>query len=250
MERLALASLELLAEQVRRNRSIVRARLMARLPNVDGGKLICLASADLRLLFDLYDNAVFQGTLGRQVGGRLGFSLSTRMTKSAGQLIFPRNLASLPPGEQWFEFRIGIDLFSSYQATDRPQVVNGIPAVDALEALQIVFEHELCHLIELVSFGKTSCHGRRFKAMARSIFGHTGTRHQLPTRRELAETQLGLKVGDQVWFSHHRTQVHGVIDRIHKRATVMVPDPGGDHRDGQGSRYRKWYVPLHLLKKR
>ena len=237
------------AEQVTGKRKAVREALIKASPNINGAVITKLAERDLQLLFALYD-AVFLGSFFKQnFKGELTFSLSTRMSRSAGKVLSPRNLAELPPDREKYELRLSVDFFFHFADLHRIKEVNGIATQDALEAMQLVFEHELCHLLELHLYKQTSCRRGRFKLIAGNLFGHTESYHRLPTMREIAGEKYGLSVGDSVCFSCGEQMLEGVISAINKRATVMVRDPKGDYRDHRGRRYAKWYVPLTWLKK-
>ena len=58
--------------------------------------------------------------------------------------------------------------------------------------------------------------------------------------------KFGIKVGDQVRFRLDGAQYAGIVNRITKRATVLVKDPQGV-RHSDGNRYATFYVPVELL---
>ena len=126
--------------------------------------------------------------------------------------------------------------------------VNGLIPADALEALLFIFEHELCHVIEFMQYGRTSCRGKRFLELAHALFGHTGTTHALPTAGEVAQRETGLAPGSRVSFVYQGQVLTGVVNYIGKKATVMVRDAQGSYMDRQGNRYTKYYVALQRLK--
>lgn len=201
---------------------------------------------NLELLFKLYDAIFFTNFFSKSLQNKIDFSLSTRMTRSAGKTIYMKK-----PGkgmlEEHYEIRIGQDFFNHYEKVERMKKVSGIETKDALEALQIVFEHELCHLIEFYYFKNSSCKKERFKQLAYQIFGHTGVYHELPTVHEIVKKEKGVGVGDMVTFFGEGKTMEGVIYKIQKRAVIMVKDKKGSFHDSQGVRYNKWYVPLELL---
>ncbi len=231
-------------------REEIRRELLQKSPHLSGGRITRIFQSDLKLLFELYDRIFFREYFRDHFPGRLLFSLSPRMTRNAGMTIYPRNLNSLPPQEECYDLRISVILIFSYEKLERDKVVNGIKTRDSLEALQLVFEHELCHLIELHCFRESSCRRQRFQSLAFNIFGHTESCHRLPLMPEIATAEYGLSAGDQVSFQAEGKTFEGIICRITRRATVMVPDAGGLYRDRAGKRYRKFYVPLTMLKKR
>ena len=83
---------------------------------------------------------------------------------------------------------------------DRPVIVCGLSCADRLDALQRIMEHEIIHLFELLSWGRSSCSARRFREMANRTFGHNGVTHDLVTPRERAAVQHGIRVGNLVEF--------------------------------------------------
>jgi predicted SprT family Zn-dependent metalloprotease len=250
VKQISLPSVKNSPQEAARKREEVRRALIAQSKNIDSGVINRMADSDLRLLFELYDAVFLERYFAMNFAGSITFSLSARMSKSAGKTIYPKNLKSLKPDQEKYELRMGIVLFFKYDQLSRDKKVNGLRTGDSLEAFQLVFEHELCHLIELHFYRESNCKRERFKTIARNLFGHTESYHQLPTSGEIAEEKYNLRVGDRVVFTCETGKVEGVIQRINKRATVMVPDKKGDYRDQQGQRYAKWYVPLPLLKKK
>ncbi len=233
-------------QQVQARRRRVRREFLDR--SVAGGAVSRLTAADVRLLFELYDEVFLDGYFQREFCGRLTFSLSTLMPSAAGKVLAPAGLPTLAPEQVHYDLRIAWEPFLGYHEVRRPKTVAGVRTRDALEALQVVVEHELCHLVELHCYGRTSCRGERFKALAHGLFGHTEGYHRLPTRQELAKERYGIAPGDAVTFVHNGVEFHGRVHRVNKRATVMVPDPGGQFQDTAGCRYQKWYVPLTALR--
>ncbi|MEW5784484.1 MAG: hypothetical protein AB1767_05310 [Bacillota bacterium] len=250
MQKSSILEYRLQPQQIARKREAVRRAFIAASKNITGGNITRMADSDLKILFELYDALFLEHFWQKNFKGSLTFSLSTRMSRSAGKVISPRNLADMRPGEERFEMRISVDLFFHYNELNRAKVVNGITTEDALEAFQLVFEHELCHLLELHVYKQSSCRHSRFKTIAVNLFGHTESYHLLPTMREIAGEKFGLQVGDTVCFTWEGRVLEGEISGITKRATVMVRDKKGEFRDPKGRRYTKWYVPLSRLHKK
>src|SRR5262249_45372976 len=138
-------------------------------------------------------------------------------------------------------------LFQTFQDVERTVRVNGLVCHDRLEALQRIFEHELLHLVEMLAWGASSCAADRFKGLAWNIFAPTQSTHDLVTQHERARTRFAVRVGDRVEFEHEGTRQVGVINRITRRATVLVESPSGQPYSN-GKRYLKFYVPLPMLK--
>ncbi len=226
----------------------VARELIKSSPNIKGPAITRLAASDLRLLFGLYDRIFLNRQFTKEYRGQTKFSLSTRLTRTAGKTLCPQNIARIKPEELIIEIRLGTEFFFKFHEINSERSVAGIAADSALEALQLVFEHELCHVIEFVNFNTSNCRQARFKTLAHNLFGHTTSTHQLPTQQKIAEQKYGFKIGDTVQFKFKDQCYEGILYRINKRATVMVKDKKGTHADKQGNRYAKYYVPLTCLK--
>lgn len=236
-------------QEIHQKRSRITEEFLKRSPNIHSGTIDRISTEDLRILFELYDELFLNKGLSHGFKGKFRFSLSKRMTKSAGLTLCPRNISSLKPEDVTIEIRIGVNFFFQYHDLERQKMVSGIQTTDALEALQLVLEHELCHAIEFIYFHQSSCKRARFKTLANNLFGHTSSYHQLPTNRELVSEKLDINVGDEIAFYFEEKELIGRIHAINKRATVMVKDAKGNYKDNRGNRYTKYYVPLSQLKK-
>lgn len=234
-------------QEIIRKRNIIRNKFMVKSKNVSSGDIQCMSNQDLKILFDLYDEEFFLNYFSKNFKGSLKFSLSTRMTSAAGKTIYSRKLKQLQETEENYEIRMGIKFFFQYYKVERDKIVSGINTLDSLEAFQIVFEHELCHLLELHIYKESSCKKLRFKTMVNRIFGHTEVSHQLPSQKEIVSQNYGLKIGQKVSFVNEGKKYNGFIYKINKKATVMVVDKKGTYRDGQGNTYSKWFVSFGKL---
>ncbi len=230
--------------------------LLRESPRLLRGNFSCIASADLARLFDLYDEHLFAGRvqqLLQAVASPLSFQLSARLTRSAGttKRFVPRGLAPAGAAASAARYEIAISttlLFQTFQDVERTIRVNGLVCHDRLEALQRIFEHEVLHLIEMLVWGRSSCSAANFKALAWNYFGHTETSHDLITQQERAHAKFDMRVGDRVGFEFEGKRYKGMLNRITKRATVLVESADGTiYTDGKS--YRKFYVPLALLEK-
>jgi len=211
----------------------------------------CLGTEDLARLFDLYDRAFFSGLLAQaakaKTGQPLGFRLSSTMTRAGGKTILYRR--RIPGGQVQAHYEIAVAsrmLFMTFRQVERPVAVCGLTCTNRLEALQRILEHEIIHLAELVTYGKSGCGGWRFKELAANIFGHAGTKHALVTPMEHAAAQHGIRVGSLVCFDFEGRRLVGRVNRAHSRATVLVEDAKGlPYSDGK--KYQKFYVPFGML---
>ncbi len=230
--------------------------VLGRSEHIRAGNFDEVGVADLSLLFDLYDAEFFGGLLGAMLkedgAGKVTLRLSDRMTKAAGKTILrkhrKRGVFRLV---ERAEYEIAVStllLFQTFHDVDRTVTVGGIVCRDRLEALQRIFEHELLHLAEFLAEGRSSCSAGQFQALSRAIFGHSAAVHDLVTPREIAAKHHEVRQGDLVAFEHDgRTRV-GRINRITKRATVLVED-GAGRLFSDGRRYMTFYVPLDRLRK-
>jgi hypothetical protein len=202
-----------------------------------------IGSQDLALLFDAYDTRFFDGECRRALDGRrLAFRLSTRMTKAGGKTTRFRT----DSGEISFEIAIACGLlFDGFNSQDRTVTVCGMECKTRLEALQRIFEHELVHLIEQLCWVHSDCAAPRFQTIAGLHFRHRAHTHHLITRDERA-AHAGIRLGAQVGFLFEGRRLLGRVNRITKRATVLVEDAEGQPFS-DGRRYKTYYVPVPLL---
>ena len=247
-----IASVRNPPEVIAARAAAIRAALLRDSPHIRQPNFERIAAEDLEHLFDLYDRQFFDGWLRQAVKARtpvpLTFRVSRTMTRAGGKTILHRRRR---PGGEWrTEYEIAIAsrmLFMTFGRIDRPVTVGGLPCADRLEALQRIVEHELVHLIELVVWGRSSCRAGRFKALAANLFGHAGTTHALVTPREEAAVRHGIAPGGRVEFEYEGRRLVGKVNRVHRRATVLVDAPNGrPYTDG--GRYAKFYVPLAMLR--
>ena len=94
----------------------------------------------------------------------------------------------------------------------------------------------------------SSCSADRFRNLVWNYFTHPETRHDLVTQQERAKTKFDIHVGDRVAFEFEGTKHIGIINRITRRATVLVESPNGVAY-GDGKKYLKFYIPLPMLTK-
>ena len=218
--------------------------LLVRSPHVREPNFTRIRQDDLAYLFAAYDDRFLNGLCGEIVGpDRLTFRLSGRMTRAGGKTTrFER-----PGGARRFEIAVATSiLFDGFGGDDPEVTVCGLPCANRLEALQRIFEHELVHLAEWLCWDASHCGRSRFQGIARRLFLHRAHTHQLITRSGRA-ARVGVGVGSRVTFAFRGRRLTGRVNRITKRATVLVEDAGGD-RWSDGRRYVRYYVPLGELR--
>ena len=99
---------------------------------------------------------------------------------------------------------------------------------------------------EQLCWQESDCAATRFQDIAARHFLHRDHTHSLVTRRERA-AEAGIRIGSRVSFIFEGHELTGRVNRITKRATVLVQDPEGS-QFSDGSRYKTYYVPLVHLK--
>ena len=217
---------------------------------IDGPNFTRVGVDDLRRMIRMYDERFFEGRLMPVVEAEgIEFEFSSRMTSVAGKMIthYPNGYE----GSRRFTLKLSSTLlFQTFEEGrgSRPVEVTGRRCRDRLEAMQRVTEHEMVHLVEMLVWNDGDCNQPRFQSIARRYFGHTDYRHDLMTQRERAARKFNIRVGDRVRFRNDdRTRI-GRVNRITRRATVLVPDRRGQ-RFSDGGTYLKFYVPLEKLEK-
>jgi len=193
-------------------------------------------------IYKLYDEKFFGNEIRTSLKESITFSFSSRMIRSAGKTLIYKK----PPK---YEIRMGTDFFINFDNTDATKSVGGVKVTDFLEAFLVVFEHELCHIVEFMNYNKSSCKNKLFKAMVYNLFGHTESSHRLPTNKDIAKERYDYNIGDEISFTYKGSNETGIIYRINKRATVLVRAAKGNYKDIKGNRYAKYYIPIEKLKK-
>lgn len=220
-----------------------RAMVLTTLCSADEGfcavPVSSIRKQTLAQMLQLYDQLFFSGFLGRTYG-QIDVTISQRLTSSAGKFMYVRGGASRLSRA---EIRMSGDFL--FRMNKGPFLLNGLSVATPQEAFLVVFEHELCHATENALFGSTG-HSSRFLSLARGLFGHTDTRHSLPTRMQEAASE-GLSPGAKVCFCYQGGVLTGIVTYVGKTATVMVEDYRGVYHDRQGRRYAKYRVPLEHL---
>jgi len=200
---------------------------------------------DLEFLFGAYDERFFGGLCRQSLGGQaIRFRLSPRMTRAGGKTTRFRTQAGIVS----YEISIASSmLFDGFGKIDRPISVCGLHCKNRLEALQRILEHEVVHLAEQLCWETSDCAAARFQGIAERIFRHCAHTHDLVTRRELAAAS-GIRLGSRVTFAFEGRRQTGRVNRITKRATVIVEDPEGQ-KYSDGLRYKTYYVPITHLER-
>jgi hypothetical protein len=233
------------AEEVSHRTAQIHASVLSMSKCIDVPNFRRIHTTDLGLLFAEYDQGFFGGQIKETLGTTpLYFHLSRRMTSSGGKTAYRTDRSE----RRWYEIGVSTAiLFECFGGEDhRPITASGITCQDRLEALQRVMEHELVHLIEMLLWGKSSCSQPRFHSITLRFFGHTENKHLLITPREKALVKFGIRPGMTVRFRFDGVEHTGIVNRISRRATVLVEHSGG-RRYSDGKHYIKFYVPVQRL---
>ena len=234
------------AETISSRTAQIHANVLSRSKYIHAPNFTKIHPDDLAILFAEYDGQFFGGQVKETLGTTpLHFRLSKRMTSSGGKTA---RFADRSGGTRWYEISASTTmLFGCFTGEDhRPIVTSGITCRDRLDALQRVMEHEIVHLIEMLLWGKSSCSQPRFHSITRRFFGHTQNKHNLITPKEKAFVKFGIRPGVKVRFRFDGIEHTGVVNRVSKRATVLVEDRTG-RRYTDGKHYSKFYVPVPML---
>ena len=162
------------------------------------------------------------------------------MTRKGGSFVIYRS------GQLQITIAVSL-LYQQFKKSKSAVIVNGLKCPNRLTALQSVLEHEITHLAETLLWTRTSCKKARFKEIASSVFGHTEYVHKMLTTDRLAVLEHGIEVGTKVSFDFKGQEYQGFVNRITKRATVLVRRTEG-LLYSDGHRYKKYLVPLGELK--
>ncbi len=231
----------LLPQEIFEKRNRILAELLAADPGFAQTPVRSIQRKTLSALLSFTDRLYLDGFLLRTYP-HLQVNVSNRMTSAAGKFIHSRKPAGGTDPNA--EIRMSGDFLFRLPAGSYR--LNGLTVSSPQEAFLVVFEHETTHAVEYALFGSTG-HSKRFLSLAGGLFGHTGIHHELPTRAQ-ESAQQGLRPGAAVSFLYQGKTLTGLVQRVGKTATVMVPDPRGPYRDTRGRRYTKFRVSPGYLR--
>jgi len=187
---------------------------------------------DIRFLFSLYDKYFFDLKLLKSYD--IDFGISLKLTRSAGITRFQKYTSKI---EIKFSYPL---IFNKFNQSQDGFMVNGVFCQNPQQALMRVMEHEIVHLLEFLTDGKSSCSKPRFIQLAYQLFGHTENKHKIGIEIPLEKEIIKFKKGERVKFFYKNKTYIGKINRITKRATVIVEE---------NQKLSKYYVPVCMLEK-
>jgi hypothetical protein len=236
-------SFSLPAEAIQNLTRQIQQDMLAHSRHIRVENFTAIHTEDLEFLFGAYDQRFLAGNCRLALNGRrLRFRLAPRFTSAGAKT----TKFTARTGEGFFEIAIASSiLFDGFANMDRRISIGGIDCENRLEALQRIFEHELVHLTELLCWDDSNCRLGRFQEIALRLFLHRTHTHNLITRKERA-ADSGIQPGSRVSFEIEGLRLTGRVNRVTKRATVLVEDPTGQ-KYSDGLRYKTYYVPIARL---
>lgn len=238
--------------QIANRHQAIRTELLRDERRLDQPNFSRLSPAVLEFAFDQYDQRFFEGrcrALLRDERLPIEFRLSKRMTRAGGMTVrYEEPVRRTHQMRTRFEIKLSSTLLFQSFRDENDVKVSGCRCSNRLDAMMRIVEHEMIHLLEMLLWYDSSCAKRRFQGIANRLFGHTESTHQLLTPVEVARDEYGISAGDVVTFRFDGKDLAGIVNRITRRATVLVPDARGE-RYNDGRKYLKYYVPLQSLKR-
>ena len=239
-------------------RADLKARLQRDSPTLNADNFSRLSNADIALTVRGIDDTWLGGRMQRTLDGLgipLEYRLAKRLTSAGGKTTIYRKRGTGRHGPI-DHIDIGLSthlLFHTFSPVSPGAAIKevkacGVPCADGIDAMILIAQHEVVHVAEFVTAGASKCTKPWFQRVAHRIFGHTAHTHELLTTAERAAKQLNLRPGDRVTFTIEGQPRIGRLNRITKRATVLVEDAAG-RMYSDGKRYAKFYVPLAMLRR-
>ena len=239
-------------DRIRKKQNLVYQGVLANTSHIDQPNFSRIHARDLECIFDNYDRLFFDCACRehlKRIGLPLTFRLSSRMTRAGGKTTRHEVISGRKSVATSFEIAVSTTLlFETFREGQPKARVAGLPCDNRLQAMMRIVEHEIIHLIEMLVWWDSNCFGPRFKRISNRIFEHRESNHQLITPDERARDEFGIRAGDLVAFQHEGKTFSGYVNRITRRATVLVENPVGESYN-DGKRYIKFYVPIANLRR-
>lgn len=234
---------------INKKREQIKNKIYEQSQNIKTDDFTKISDNDLYILYNLYDELFLDSWFKYNFKGKIIFKMSRQLSRAAGNTKTKKNIGLLKPEDIEFEIKISVNHLVNFDKIDRSKSVGGIEVKNKLDSLLLVFEHELCHVIEFLICKKSDCNKQNFKNLIYNLFGQIETTHKLVSVREANYKEYGLLPGDKVTFNDDGVEFNGIITKINKHATVMSPTLHGKYVDKTGQHYTKYYIPLSCLLK-
>lgn len=176
-------------------------------------------------MYKLYDYYFFSNLISNslaKVGGSAIFKFTDRMTSTGGSCGIV--------GRCTYEMKISSDRLNKLTPENISNVhANGITPINKIEALQLIFEHELVHMIlQMFSIAK-EMHGPFFQKIALNLFGHTDFRHGITDSRlsgsninNIRVTKDQLYVGQTISYKSNTGEiVTGLVVKLNPKKAIV-----------------------------
>lgn len=235
---------------INNKRELVKKTLFEQSRSIKSVDFTTISDKDLYILYNLYDDIFLDTWFKHNFKGKIKFTLSRQLTRAAGNTKTRKNIVLIKPEDIEFEIKISINHLVNFDKADRDKYVGGLKVNNKLDSLLLVFEHEICHVIEFIICKKSDCSKQVFKNLIYNLFGQSESNHKLVTTREANYSEYGLLPGDNVAFEYGGAILNGFINKINKRAIIMSPSQHGKYVDKFGQHYTKYYIPLSCLVKK
>lgn len=189
-----------------------------------------LINQHLEQLFSWYDYYFFNNMISyalKKSNGKIIFELSNRLTKTGGT--YTR--------DGLFTYLIKISSYKLNQLT--PQNISNVTAQglhpkDRVEALQLIFEHELIHVIISIFTNEIESHGQLFKDLAFNLFGHTKITHgitdtalsQLNPDQKQMKNKDDFHLNQIVYFIYKDQKLAGKIIKLNRKRAKINTEKG------------------------
>jgi hypothetical protein len=196
-----------------------------------------LKNSDIKKLFDLYDDYFFGGSIMEKInssGSTIKFTSSPLGGSTfAGKCIMTKTGMKCDY-ELRFPSKLFLKLFTQ-KGSNKLLKTNGIICRNRLECLQLVFEHELVHLIMNLwnyydkSGDLYSSHGKLFQCMTKSLFDHTDYKHELFNEFEEGTefiTKSNAFVGMDVYILVDGKNTYGKITKVNPKNAQIQTENG------------------------
>jgi len=236
---------------IEKKRIAIAKRFIGSVKHIKSSQLEQLKDSDLQRLAMLYDEVFFDNCLKHYSHIEHKYYFSKKLKKSGGltRISIEQSNQTKEKRIKTIEIRINVNMVFDYKFTNEDRYACGILVESSLEALMVILEHELCHVIEFIAYGKSEDKGKVFQKLTHSLFGHKEFTHSLMTETEKNIRMYTVMVGDTVKLSLNGRLGSGIVQKIeHQRATVLVYDPDGRYVIEQnGRRCSKYVVPVKGL---
>ena len=192
-------------------------------------------------------------------GFNIKFEISNKMKSVAAKTIIDNltNQVILRVSESIFD-NITVEAFINANETGVPLKVNGISINSRLQALEIVVEHEMLHiLIDITNLANSTndnrAHGELFQTMAKQLFGHTEYQHSLLLSK--GDTSVSSSASQpylDVSLLNDKFAVHRMVYFVNSGQTIMgtitkMNPQNAEVQLRDGKVYQIPYTSLHLM---